>query len=72
MHNTKIEKWIPTYIVFKITASSAVSPCLLCLLLLLSFKITDYNNEKLVVSNKSLLKAPAISVDQKQLRRGVL
>ena len=46
--------------------------CLLFLSLLLNFKITDYNNVKLVVSKKSLLKAPAISVDQKQPRRGVL
>ena len=60
-----------TYLyLFKITASSAVSPRLLFLPLLL--KITGYN-EKLVVSNKSLsLKAPAISVQQKQPRRGVL
>ena len=50
-----------TYLyLIKITASSAVSPRLLFLPLLL--KITGYN-EKLVVSNKSLsLKAPAISV----------
>ena len=57
---------------FKITTSSAVSLPLLFLRLSLSFKITDYN-EKRVVSNKSLsLKATATSVDQKQPRRGVL
>ena len=72
MHNRKIEKWILTYIFLKITASSAVSLCLRFLSRLLNFNITDYNNVKLVVSNKSLLKAPAISVDQKQPRRGVL
>ena len=62
-----------TYVYFsKITVSSAVSVCLLFLQLLLSFKITDYN-EKLPVSIKLLsLKVPAISVDQKQPRRGVL
>ena len=50
-----------------------VSLRLLILPLLLSLKITDYN-EELTVSNKSLsAKAPDISVDQKQPpRRGVL
>ena len=52
------------YLPFLITASSAVSLRLLFLPLLLSFKITDYN-EKLVVSNKSVsTKASAISVDR--------
>ena len=63
-----------TYLYFflKNSASSVVSICLLFLPLLLSFKKTDYN-KKLVVSNKSLsIKAPAISVDQKQPRRCVL
>ena len=45
---------------FKITASSAVSLCLLFLRLLKQLIIMRYN-EKLVVSNKSLsLKAPTI------------
>ena len=53
-------------IFFLITVSIAVSLRLVYLPLLLSFKVTDYS-QKLVVSNNSLsLKAPAISVDQKQ------
>ena len=47
MHNRKIEKWIPTYIFLKkVTASSAMSLHLLFLPLLLSFKITDYNEKQ--------------------------
>ena len=72
MHIGKIGKWIPSNIFLKGTASSVLSLCLLFSPLLLSFKITDYN-EKFVVSDKSLsLKAPAISIDQKQPRRGFL
>ena len=43
MHNRKLEKWLPNYIFLKITALSAMALRLLFLPLLLSFKITDYN-----------------------------